>query len=490
MRFLKSDLLTLLISLFILAGCKNPDSIGLGVDPSKALSANLIDSTTINTTTAYDDTIATSNLSVEPLAFFKDPTLGTTEANIATAVNLPGESAFTALTDPYTIDSAVLVLSYAKGAYGDLTTTFNIGVAQLNEPVLNKSYYNNRAWNVGSSVLAAAKTFIARPKDSIYVRDIVTGGPDTLKKVAPQLRVPLSKTFIDNNFFKASASALATNAVFQNAIKGLFISLNGTSLTSAHPGATLFFNMASGANIVVYYRVTHASASPDTLVSSLPLGYTHAAQIKHNYSINTDITNQLNPLNPATATFPNVYIQGLSGLRAKISFPYLTGKRLLHDIRKNSFATNPSVDTNGIVDYSINRAELRLTPVTGTTIPFAPLPRLTLYRFDIANQRTVVPDAYAGDPRYLGIGSFGGLFDTYHQSYSFVITGYIEDLLRGKLKDYGTYIAPGDTTGLYTGSATIGISNSAQIDGRTVLGGSKTSPYKMKLNILYNKVTK
>src|SRR6476619_3368444 len=104
MRFLKLDLLTLLISLFILASCKNPDSIGLGVDASKALSANLIDSTTINTTTAADDTIATSNLSVEPLAFFKDPTLGTTEANIATAVNLPGESAFTAITDPYTID--------------------------------------------------------------------------------------------------------------------------------------------------------------------------------------------------------------------------------------------------------------------------------------------------------------------------------------------------------------------------------------------------
>jgi hypothetical protein len=485
MKFIRLDLLTLLISLFILAGCKNPDSIGLGVDPAKALQADLIDTATINTTTAIDDTISTSNVLRAPLAFFKDPTFGSTEANIVGALNLPGSTAFTAPTDPVSIDSAVLILNYAKGAYGDLTTTYTATVNQLAEPVLSgQNYYNNKAWKVSSTQLGS-QTFVARPNDSIKIRDIVTGGPDTLKKVPPQLRVKLNTSFFTTNFFGASASALATNEVFQNAIKGLFISLNGTTLSLAHPGGTLFFD-ATTPQIALYYKVKHVTANPDTLVTALTLS-SPAVQIKHDYTINPAIVNQLNSPNTSAST---VYIQGLSGLRGKVAFPYLTGKRLLHDIRKSSYAANPAVDTNGIIDYSINRAELRITPVTGTVIPYTPLPRLMLYRYDIARQRTVVPDAYSSDPRYLSIGSFGGFFDTYHQSYSFVVTAYVDDLLRGKLKDYGTFIAPADSTGMSVGTVSNSVSSSPGFDGRSVLGGNKTSAYKMKLNILYNKVTK
>ncbi|MBW4888344.1 DUF4270 domain-containing protein [Mucilaginibacter sp. HMF5004] len=493
MRFIKSDLLTLLISLFILASCKNPDSIGLGIDPSKSLEANLVDSTTINTTTATDDTVSTSSITNVPLAFFKDPTLGTTEANIATSLNLPGETSFTAIGDPLVIDSAVLVLNYVKGAYGDLTGNLNATVYQLNTPIsTNKSYYSNSTFPHSSTVLGA-KTFALRPNDSLYIRQIVVGGPDTLKKVPAHIRIPIDKTFLKNSFFGASASALATNQVFQNELKGLYITVNTTAVTLAHPGAVLFFNMSSSASVNIYYRVLHPTTTPDTLLAALPLGYPHAVEIKHDHSINADIVNQTNPLNPSTASFANVYLQGLAGLRGKLSFPYLSGKgaRLLHDIRKKSFADNPAVDTNSIIDYSINQAELRITPVAGSGIPYAPLPRLTMYKYDIAHQRALIPDAYSSDPRFLGLGYFGGFFDKYHQSYSFIVTGYIDDLLRGKLKDYGTFIAAGDTTGVSTGGASISFASSPQIYGRSVIGGGKnTAGYKMKLNILYNKVTK
>jgi hypothetical protein len=355
----------------------------------------------------------------------------------------------------------------------------------LNDPIVNQTYYNNKAWNVSSTSLGSL-TFVPHPNDSIKITSIVTGGPDTLIKVPAQIRIPINQTFLKNNFFGASASALATNEVFQNAIKGLFITLNKTTTSSAHPGGTLFFDM-SAPEIAIYYKIKHVSAPPDTVLTALPLGTPHAIQIKHDYSINPAIVSQLANPNTSAST---VYLQGLSGLRTKLSFPYMTGKRLLHDIRKSNYAANPAVDTNGIIDYTINQAELRITPVAGTGIPFPPLPRLTMYRFDIAHQRTYVPDGYSSDPRYLSVGSFGGFFDTYHQSYSFIVTGYVEDLLRGKLKDYGTYIAPADSTGLSTGTVTSSIGNSATLDGRSVIGGNKTSAYKMKLNILYNKVTK
>lgn len=488
MKFIRLDLLTLLISLFIFAGCKNPDSIGLGIDPAKSVQGNLNDTTTIKAVTALDDTVLTSNDTIVPIAFFKDPVLGTTEADLAASVSLPGSVAFTAPTGTPRIDSAVLVLDYDKKYYGDISSTFNMNVYQLAEPVLGQAYYNNKVWNYNSKVIGS-KTFVPKPTDTLKIVDIVTGGPDTVKKVVPQLRIPIDPNFIYNNFFNATASQLATNQVFENAVKGLFISINTSNVNSNHPGGTMFFNISSSARIDVYYKVVYVTTNPDTLVTTLPVANMHAVQIKHDYSVNPDIVNQIKTSNQNNS-YQNIYLQGLSGLRGKISFPYLKAARLLHDIRKSSFTANPSLDTTSIVDFGINQAQLIVTPVAGTGIPFPPLPRITLYRWDIAHQRSVVPDAYSSDPRYISVGSFGGFYDTYHQYYSFLITGYVDDLLRGKLTDYGTFIAPADSTGESIGAASIDVNPSVYFNGRSVVGGNKTSPYKMKLNILYNKVTK
>lgn len=130
-----------------------------------------------------------------------------------------------------------------------------------------------------------------------------------------------------------------------------------------------------------------------------------------------------------------------------------------------------------------------VTPVSGTDIPFVPTPRLTMYRYDIALQRQLIPDAYTADLHYISYGTFGGYYDTYHKSYHYIITGYIEDLIRGKLVDYGTYISPTDTTGTATATETVSVANTAQVAGRAVVGGNNTSAYKMKLNILFNKIT-
>jgi len=481
MKFFRLDLLTLLISLFILGSCKNPDGIGLGIDPSRASQATLVDTATINTATMYDDTVLTNSIGNAPLAYFKDPIFGTTEANIAASLNLPGSTSFTLPAGTIVIDSSRLVLPYADGFYGDsLTTKYKLNVYQLTEPIVSShSYYNNKTWGYNSSNLLGTQSFFVRQRDSIKITDIVTGAKDTLKKVAAQIRVPIANSFVFNNFFGASTSQLTTNSVFQNAVKGLYITLDKTGTTGG-PGGNIYFNLASGsASLQVYYRVTNGSTI-DTLIATLPLGNPHAVEIKHDYK-NTalpDLYNQAE-YNKTHFTAPlsssTVYLQGLAGLRAKVSFPYL--KKLLP----------ANLSSNDIV---INRAELVVTPVAGTGIPYVPTPRITLYKFDIAHQRVTVPDATAGDVHYLSVGSFGGFYDTYHKSYSFVITGYVEDLIRGKITDYGTFIAPADTTGVHLGSASIETTNSPSIGSRSIIGGNKTSSYKMKLNILYSTVSK
>ncbi len=472
MKFFRIDLLTLLISLFILGSCKNPDGIGLGIDPNKAVQATLVDTTTINTTTMRDDSVLTNSILSTPLSYFKDPDFGTTEANIAASLNLPGGTSFTVPTGTITIDSAVLVLPYADGFYGDsVSTRYQVNVFQLKEPlVAGKAYYNTKAWSFDNSTLIGNQSFTARPKTGRLIKDIVTGGPDTNKIVAPQVRIPITNKFITDNFFNATSSQLATNSVFLNAVKGLYITLNQTQTTGG-PGGTMYFGMGGGnCSIQVYYRVNNAGTI-DTTVTTLGVGNPHAVQIKHTYT-NAAINTQLS--NP-TVSSNTLYLQGLSGLRAKISFPYL----------KNLLPANLTVN-----DIVLNRAELVVTPTLGSGVPYVPTPRLTLYRFDIAQQRIILPDASGTDPRYLSVGSFGGFYDKYHNTYNYIITGYVEDLMRGKTVDYGTFIAPADTTGMSTGNALINVATTSSVAARAIVGGNKTSPYKIKLNIIYSKVSK
>ena len=482
MKLQRIDLLTLLISLFILNGCKNPENIGLPLNASQALQTNLLDTVTINTVTMPDDSVETSQTD-GALAYYLDPIFGLTQADIATSVSLPGSSAFTlpATLSGIFIDSAVLVLPYKLGFSGDLSTSYNINVYQLSEPVIDsKAYFNTKQWQHQSTPLVSLN-FSPKPTDSISIIDIVTGAPDTAKKVGPQLRIPINTNFIYQNFFNASTTQLSNNVIYQNAIKGLYITLSNTQLSSSHPGGSMFFDMTGGTSeIEIYYHYTDTNAAIDTIVTSLPLGTPHAGYIKYGYQQTAanfkpvaDITTQIAD-HSAKASYNTLYLQGLAGLRGRISFPYL------NNVTKN------------LGKIALNRADLEITPDTtrASYNLLPPVPRLTMYRWDIAHQRVEVPDASSADVRFISVGTFDGYYDPYqtHKAYHFIITGYIQDLMSGKLTDYGTFIAPTDTTGTYAGTETINVSNTAQIGGRAVVGGSKNSPVKMKLNLLYNKI--
>src|SRR6201989_2911988 len=89
MKFFRLDLLTLLISLFILNSCKNESTIGL-TNGHGTISGSLIDTATVFANTTNDDTVVTSGITNVPVGFFKDPLLGTTTSNMITDINLPG----------------------------------------------------------------------------------------------------------------------------------------------------------------------------------------------------------------------------------------------------------------------------------------------------------------------------------------------------------------------------------------------------------------
>jgi hypothetical protein len=462
MKFFRLDLLTLLISLFILNSCKNKDTIGLGVDSSTQLNGSLIDTATIVVNTLAEDSVVTSGLAKTPMGYFIDPVLGSVESNIAVGLNLPNSTAYTLPTGTVTVDSAVLVLRYADGFYGDsLTSKYKINVYQLGVRPLAKAYYNTNSWTANLGTLIGTRSFFAHTHDSVRVYNIIAGQPDTFRKVAPQLRIPINKTFINSILFNASSAQLASNTVFQNNVKGLYLTLDKTGTTGS--GGTMMFGLTDSIN--VYYRAVNGTTI-DTAMVALPLG-THAAQIIHNRStaLNTDIGDTTHSKNV-------IYLQGLAGTKVRIKFPYL--KKII-----------PSIG-----NIVINRAELVITPVPGSTIPFKAQPKLTMYKYDIAHQPIELQDANPADKRYPGsngVAQFGGFYIKSLNSYHFVITAYIQDLMNGAAVDYGTFLAPVDTTN----STGIDINPTPQTAGRSILVGTdKNSPYRIKLNIIYTKINK
>ena len=471
MKLFRLDLLILLISLFILNSCKNKDTIGLGIDSSTQLNGSLIDTSTIIVNTLPDigntlskDSIATSSITKIPVGYFTDPVFGTVECNSAFDLNLPGSTAYSLPTGTIVIDSAVLAMNYADGFYGDsLTSRYKINVYQLGARPTSKTYYNTDPWTSGLRGLVGTKTFFARTHDSIKVYNIIEGQPDTLVKIAPQLRIPIDKNFVNSILFNGSSAQLASNTVFLNTVKGLYLTLDKTGTTGA--GGTFMFTGAD--SLKVYYRTINGTTI-DTTSLALPLN-THASQIKQTPS--TTLTTEFSD---STSSRGLLYLGGLANTKVRIKFPYL----------KNLISSLGSI--------AINRAELVVTPSPGSTIPFKPLPKLTMYKYNIAKQLTLLEDATTNDVRYIGLTTFGGYYSSALKSYHFVITGYVQDLMDGRTVDYGTFLAPVDTTN----TTSVDIAPTVQTAARTIAVGTVTDknsslyPYRIKLNIIYTKTGK
>jgi hypothetical protein len=459
MKLFKLDLLTLLISLFILSSCQDTESIGLEVDPATEIKGSLIDTITINASTVVEDSIITNSLEQYPLGYLNDQIMGKTSASIGMSLTLdpPGLSFG---TNPV-LDSAVLVLYYGREFHGDSTSKFQIEVRQLAN-ALNESsiHYNTKTIGSNSQILGS-KLSNFNFKDSVKVTELVKGKPDVQRSKAPHLRIQLDKNFISNNLLIANTTTLSSNLELNKALKGLYLSVNNAQTTGK--GGIAFFNLTDSSRLEVYYKSENGTAI-DTTLQKFPIKNNLSpvvANFKHDYT-GTAIQTQLN--NPNTK-FDNTFVQGLAGLRTKLNFPHLDKLKSLGNI-------------------TINKAELVVTVVGGTD-QFKPAQRLLLYQTDIAKQRQLVQD-FATNPAFsLTDLDFGGFYDSSNKRYKFVITTYIQDMLRGRTKQYDTYIAPvAINYNRQSGPLPSGATATSAVIGSGKAGVS----YKMKLNIIYSKV--
>ncbi|MBC7418301.1 MAG: DUF4270 domain-containing protein [Pedobacter sp.] len=468
MNFIKQDLLTLLIGLFLFAGCKSTNNIGLDVGANNSIKGDLVDNQMVTSATVRSADINTVGLNRYPLGYMNDTVFGKTEASLALTVNPSNVNYDFGLSAQ--LDSVVLVLaldtviSAARAIeptkfYGDtLNSVYSIDVHQLSNAVTNFSSNTPQPY---SDAVLGNFTGKIKPTKSIKITEIVVGKKDTLRSVAPQVRIKLSKEFFQTNVVEPSTFITTSNAAFVAAFKGLSVSINKTSSTGV--GGISFINLNSARSYVQFvYKKTNDKATIDTVSVNFPIiGLSSSTTIAHNYT-GTNIQTQLD--NPATQ-YGVTYAQGLVGVKTKIAFPTL----------KNFTTTYGKV--------AINKAELVVPASTGTTAyPFGPLIRLSLYRSDIAGQPAELPDhsGIQNDPRDLG-NVFGGYYDSLNNRYVFVITSYVQALVDGKLMDYGAFLAPSALNEFQ-------LIPTATVAGRTVIGANGNPTNKLKLNIYYTKI--
>jgi len=464
MKFTKQDLLTLLISLFLFASCKNPTNVGLDVDPNSAIQGTLVSDQLVSSQTVKEPDVITSNLTRYPLGYMNDPVFGKTESSVAMTV-VPSELNldFTAAT----LDSAVLVLKLGTQFYGDTTSSkYSIDVYQLTNTITKYKSSDVQAHN---SMLLGNFNSKIYPNTPIQITNIVTGGKDTLQTVKAQIRIPLNKAFIQSTILSLPTTGTASNVKFSDYFKGLYAEVNKTSSTGTGGIAFLDFSSASS-YLQLVYKKTNSSNGVDTLSKQFPIANATnqviTANIKHDYT-GTPVKTQLD--NPASQ-YNVTYLQALAGVKTKISFPNL----------KNF----TSVYGKAI----INKAELIVDLSSGTfDYPFNAPQRLSLYRWDIAEQSVNIPDhdqsisGYVGDPRAVSDAVFGGYYDALKNRYVFNVSAYVQDLIDNKKVDYGTFLAPISLT-------EFGVLPSASSAARAVIGTFGNTTNRLRLNIYYTKV--
>lgn len=461
MKLKNIDLLTLLISLFTLGSCNNPEGIGLDIDPDILLNSSIDTNTTVLTKLIKEDSVVSNYTERSILGYMNDDEFGKTTSNVVFALTLPS-SKVSFGTNPI-LDSAVLVMSYSSSAplYGD-SVKYKVNVNQLNETLYSatkqKTFYTNKVWDTKSTIVGS-KEFFPSYKDSLNIK--LYGYKDSTLKVVPQLRIPLNNQFVIDNIISLDSATLSTSQSFADHFKGLRLSLDKAALGSQAGGTISLDTYTDGASrLEIYYRYTNSESKQDTTSISFPIAGNLGTAVTEVKWDNTG-TPALAALQSTSNNQEKLYIKGLAGTKIKVDFPDLDKLKQLGQ------------------NIAINRAELIFTVEEPQQASLKPLSQLRIYRWDLAHQPALIPDENPSDPRYLGAGFVGGYYNSSKKNYIINVTGYIQDLVRKKYPNYGTYITTYDFYGK---------SGRLNAPGRSVLfGGASTSPTaKVKLKVYYS----
>ena len=416
-RFLST---LILFSLFILGGCKKPDSsIGLGIQPeSDILSLYYTDTLTLDMVTVKEDSLATDELSTGVLGTVFHPRFGNVSASFATQLRLSATNVN--FGDNPVIDSMYMSLRFSGDAFGTLTP-HDIMVRELVDTlVLDSTYYSNFDPETSHDNLVDP---LQPPLSLNPTGDVITG-EDTLTS---QLRIDLNTT-LGQTFLDQDTSTFSSNDNFLQFFPGIVVSSN-----SGQGAAGI--DISSGLSIVrMHYHNDNDTSFYDFVISPL------SARVN---MFHTEFAGNLAPFtNPIDDDFnmpgdEMLYILSSSGVKIKMFIPHLE-------------AVNNTLSP----ERAVQKAELILPLDESFYDP----------RYPAHEQLFILTEDENGDlistPDQASLGvNIDGYFDADAKEFRFNINRTVQQILnRNTGVGYGNFSPDRDVPPLYIVSTRAGIS--------------------------------
>lgn len=430
-RNIRNSILFLSVLTFLFSCKKDPDNIGLNIQPEgDLLGAKYVDTITLVTHTVKDDSLRSDEILPMQLGIMNDPVFGFAKASFYTQFSL---SATNPSFGPNPVlDSAVLSLVYFNRQYYGTLQPQKFAAYEVTQPISRDSaFYTN------SSLLYSTELG-SRFQIPVLGDSVMVG----TEKFPCHLRMNL-----DTNFFKT----FLTNTSFYNSNSSFWSYFQGMYLTSVSApytgeGAILAMDVTNKySRLTLYYHNDTASALSYYFgISKDACG--RFSRFDHDYSITTDINVQLST--SANVQEDKVFVQPMAGVRTKITLPSLM-----------TMFNNQKV--------AINKAELILKaePSSVTKYTYSAPAKLIATIADSALGALIMPDYFEG------LAYFGGDYDATNKEYKFNIARYIQQVLDGKKKNNGIYIIA---------NSRLTTANRIQL-----IGGNKALAGRMQLRITY-----
>jgi hypothetical protein len=433
----------MLVAGLLMNACKEPDDIGLNIQPQgDMLNIMFSDTTSIIAYSFFDSKLNTRNASLNLLGSIHDPIFGTINAGFCTQFE---PTAFNiGFGHNPVIDSLVLVLAY-NSYYGDTSTAQTVKVYELNEKldqILPKdTIFSNHTVQYDIFTELADYSFYPRPTTKIKI--------DT-NTLSPQLRIRLSDDLAEKFIF-VDSTVYSSDAKFQNFFKGLYVVTNPVNTD----GSICYFNLnrtdaTKLSKLVLYYHNDTIAKSQSFVVDQSSCITFNKFEHNNYQDASQLLKDQINGNKSLGDSL--LYLQAMSGLSVNLSFPYL----------QNWYNEGKIL---------INRAELVITAEeNGTYIDdYYACPKLGL-GWDKNNSHYILLD---DDTRTNTSSVFGGVYNKTTKEYSFNITRHIQYLLDNNITQTGLYMP---------------VYGSAINASRLIFKGSKRSVGRLRLNLTYTKL--
>lgn len=328
-NYLKKEthLLLTVLSLFSLLSCQKQPKLNFGQDyigDNGSANIVVVDTATVMMSTVRVDSTATAGTGYLQVGAYNDPYFGKVYSRAFLQVGLPG--GFPAINQFDGFDSIGLVLLFKKGSpfYGDTTVTMKYNVNQvtdlyqLNESVNQRAFYSNNSFNIDPTPLGST-SFSLFPSLPLANQ----GFGDTVKI---RLNQALGQRMFDMIYNNSDSIKKSQN--FLNWFHGLCISpdtING--------GKGIIYGFSDSLLLRLYYHEVGAT----TTFKTIDFGITNKGFQFNN--IITDRSNSplkkltpvpvgpgQNPLGTVSDSIGNGgYVQSITGLNVKVTFPYLNG---------------------------------------------------------------------------------------------------------------------------------------------------------------------